>query len=95
VAFAVAALVCLRSTSAPVHERLALVLYLVEICVVTPSTWNSLDADMRSFIEVYLLAVIILLGTPRRRPVAWQLSSITALMTPALILIVQRRLTGS
>ena len=95
VAFAVAALVCLRSTSAPVHERLALVLYLVEICVVTPSTWNSLDADMRSFIEVYLLAVIILLGAPRRRRLAWQLSSMTALMTPALILIVQRRFTGS
>jgi hypothetical protein len=95
VAFAVAALVCLRSTTAPVHERLALILYLVEICVVTPSTWNSLDADMRSFIEAYLLAVIILLGTPRRPRLAWQLSSMTALMTPALILIVQRRLTGS
>jgi hypothetical protein len=50
---------------------------------------------MRSFIEVYLLAVVILLGTPRRPRIAWQLSSITALMTPALILIVQRRLTGS
>jgi hypothetical protein len=95
VAFSVAALLCLRSTSAPVHERLAFVLYLVEICVVTPSTWNSLDADMRSFIEVYLLAVIILLGTPRRPRLAWQISSMTALMTPALILIVQRRLTGS
>ena len=95
VAFSVAALLCLRSTSAPVHERLAFVLYLVEICVVTPSTWNSLDADMRSFIEAYLLAVIILLGTPRRPRLAWQLSSMTALMTPALILIVQRRFTGS
>jgi hypothetical protein len=95
VAFSVAALLCLRSTSAPVHERLAFVLYLVEICVVTPSTWNSLDADMRSFIEVYLLAVIILLGTPRRPRLAWQISSMTALMMPALILIVQRRLTGS
>jgi hypothetical protein len=95
VAFAVTALLCLRSTSAPVHERLALVLYLVEICVVTPSTWNSLDADMRSFIEAYLLAVIILLGTPRRPRLTWQLSSMTALMTPALILIVQRRFTGS
>jgi hypothetical protein len=95
VAFAVTALLCLRSTSAPVHERLAFVLYLVEICVVTPSTWNSLDADMRSFIEAYLLAVIILLGTPRRPRLAWQLSSMTALMTPALILIVQRRFTGS
>ena len=95
VAFSVAALLCLRSTSAPVHERLAFVLYLVEICVVTPSTWNSLDADMRSFIEVYLLAVIILLGTPRRPRLAWLLSSLAALMMPALIVIMQRRFTGS
>ena len=72
-ASSIAALLCLRSTSAPVHERLAFVLYLIEICVVTPSTWNSLDADLRSFIEVYLLAVIILLGTPRRTLGAWLL----------------------
>ena len=95
VLFSVAALVCLVSTSAPVHERLAFILYLVEICVVTPSTWNSLDADMRSFIEVYLLAVIILLGTPRRRLPAWLLPSLAALTLPALIVITQRRLTGS
>jgi hypothetical protein len=94
-AFAVTALLCLRSTRAPGHERLAFVLYLVEICVVTPSTWNSLDADMRSFIEAYLLAVIIALGSPRRPRLAWQLSSMTALMAPALIFIVQRRFTGS
>ena len=30
---------------------------------------------MRSFIEVYLLAVIILLGTPRRTLGAWLLRS--------------------
>jgi hypothetical protein len=89
------ALLCLRSTSAPLHERLAFVLYLVEICVVTPSTWNSLDADMRSFIEAYLLAVIIVLGSPRRPRLAWQLSSVTALTLPALIFITQRRFTGS
>jgi hypothetical protein len=95
VCFSVAALLCLRSTNAPAHERLAFVLYLVEICVVTPSTWNSLDADMRSFIEVYLLAVIILLGTPRRTLGAWLLPSLAALTMPALIVITQRRLTGS
>jgi hypothetical protein len=95
VCFSVAALLCLRSTNAPGHERLAFVLYLVEICVVTPSTWNSLDADMRSFIEVYLLAVIILLGTPRRTFGAWLLPSLAALTMPALIVITQRRLTGS
>jgi hypothetical protein len=95
VLFSVAALLCLRSTSAPGHERLAFILYLVEICVVTPSTWNSVDADMRSFIEVYLLAVIILLGTPRRVFPAWLLPSLAALTLPALVVITQRRLTGS
>ena len=95
VLFALGALICLRSTNAPVHERLAFVLYLVEICVVTPSTWGSLDADMRSFIEVYLLAVIILLGTPRRTFGAWLLPSLAALTVPALIVVTQRRLVGS
>ena len=100
VAFSVAALACLLSTSllstnAPAHERLAFVLYLVEICVVTPSTWNSLDADMRSFIEVYLLAVIILLGAPRRNLWAWLLPSLAALTLPALIVVTQRRFTIS
>jgi hypothetical protein len=93
--FAIAALASLRSTSAPVHERLALVLYLVEICVVTPSTWGSLDADLRSFIEVYLLAVIILLGTPRRSLGARLLPSLAALTLPALMVVTQRRLTIS
>jgi hypothetical protein len=93
--FSVAALLCLRSTKAPAHERLALILYLVEICVVTPSTWDSLDADMRSFIEVYLLAVIILLGTPRRSLGARLLPSLAAFTLPALVVVTQRRLTGS
>jgi hypothetical protein len=95
VCFSVAALLCLRATRAPGHERLAFVLYLVEICVVTPSTWNSLDADLRSFIEVYLLAVIILLGTPRRTLGTWLLPSMAALTIPALIVIAERRFTGS
>ena len=92
--FALAALVCLRSTTVPVHERLAFILYLVEICVVTPSTWNSVDADLRSFIEVYLLAVIILLGTPRRWLRVW-LPVLGAVLVPALIVVTQRRLTLS
>jgi hypothetical protein len=94
-AFALAALACLRSTNAPWHERLAFVLFLVEICVVTPSTWNSLDSDLRSFIEVYLLAVIILLGTPRRTSGTWLLSSLAAFALPAIFVVTQRRLVGS
>jgi hypothetical protein len=94
-AFTIAAILCLLITRAPVHERLAFVLYLVEICVVTPSTWTSLDADLRSFIEVYLLAVIILLGTPRRTLGAWLLPSLAASAVPVLIVVTQRRLVGS
>jgi hypothetical protein len=94
-AFALAALACVRSTSAPLHERLAFVLFLVEICVVTPSTWSSLDSDLRSFIEVYLLAVIILLGTRRRSSGTWLLSSLAAFALPAIVVVTQRRLVGS
>jgi hypothetical protein len=94
-AFVIAALLALPSTNVPVHERLAFVLYLVEICVVTPSTWGSLDADLRSFIEVYLLAAIILLGLPRRSLGARLLPSLAALALPALIVVTQRRLIGS
>jgi hypothetical protein len=93
--FVIAALLALPSTNVPVHERLAFVLYLVEICVVTPSTWGSLDADLRSFIEVYLLAAIILLAMPRRSLGARMLPSLAALTLPALIVVTQRRLIGS
>jgi hypothetical protein len=93
--FSLAALLLLRVTNAPAHERLALILYLIEICVVTPSTWSSLDADLRSFIEAYLLAVIILLATPKRNTSAWLLPSLAALTLPALIVVAARRLTIS
>ena len=93
--FVIAALLALPSTNVPAHERLAFVLYLVEICVVTPSTWGSLDADLRSFIEVYLLAAIILLGMPRRSLGARLLPWLAAFTVPALIVVTQRRLAGS
>ncbi len=95
VLFTVAALLSFRSTNAPVHERLALVLYVIEICVVAPSTWNSLDADLRSFIEVYLLAAIILLATPRRHLGPRLLPVLEVLLVPALVVVTQRRLTLS
>ncbi len=92
--FAAVALLSLRSTSAPPHERLAFVLYLIEICVVTPSTWNSLGGDLRSFIEVYSMAVVILLGTPAE-PAARTLPWLAAFTLPALIVITQHRLTSA
>jgi hypothetical protein len=96
--FAVAALCSLRASRAPAHERLALVLFLVEICVVTPTTWSSRTADLRSFVEVYLMAVIVLLGRPRqpgRGRGAWLLPVATAWLLPVLGYVLQRRVHWS
>ena len=81
--------------TAPAHERLALVLFLIEICVVTPNTWNSRSADLRSFVEVYLLAVIVLLRPPPavRQPGAWLLPAATLGLLPVLGSIVTLRLS--
>jgi hypothetical protein len=95
VLFSIAALLSFRSTNAPAHERLALVLYLIQVCVVSPSTWYSLDADLRSFIEVYLMAAIILLGTPLHRLRSWLLPGLAVLVIPALCVVTQRRIVGS
>jgi len=93
--FAVAALCTLRTSRALAHEKLALVLFLIEICVVTPTTWNSVSADLRSFVEVYLMAVVVLLGRPRR-PIrnmgAWLLPALTIGLLPVLDGVVRLRL---
>jgi hypothetical protein len=65
VTHALAALLALRRTSVPVYERAAFVLYLVEIFCLAPTNWDGY-ADLRSFTEVYLLAVLILFAVPRR-----------------------------
>jgi hypothetical protein len=93
--FAIAALCSLRISRALPHEKLALVLFLVEICVVTPSTWNSVSADLRSFVEVYLMAVLVLLGRPRRpipRPGAWLLPALALGLLPVLDGVIRLRL---
>ena len=85
--FAAAALRSMRTPAAPIHERLALVLYLVEICIVTPDTWNSLSADLRSFVEVFLLAVMLLLSRPRgpaHSPGTWLMRAATVGLVPVL-----------
>ncbi len=64
--FAVAALLSLRATTVPVYERASFVVYLVVVFSLAPTNWDGY-ADLRSFVEVYLLAVLILLATPRRR----------------------------
>lgn len=64
--FAIGALLSLRESTAPLHERGAFLLYLVIVCCLSAANWDGY-ADLRSFAEVYLLAALILLATPRRR----------------------------
>jgi hypothetical protein len=93
--FAVAALCSLRISRTLAHEKLALVLFLIEICVITPSTWNSVSADLRSFVEVYLMAVVVLLGRPRlpiRRPGTWLLPALALGLLPVLDGVIRLRL---
>jgi hypothetical protein len=63
--FVVAGLLVLRSTTAPVHERVAFVGFvLVEMVIASGQFWDSVFGDGRTFIDAFLLAVIMLLATP-------------------------------
>jgi hypothetical protein len=63
--FAVAALATLGQSSVPGYERLALVLYVLEIFSLSPTNWDGY-ADLRSFVEVFLLATLVLFAVPCR-----------------------------
>jgi hypothetical protein len=63
----VAGLLVLRSTTAPVHERVAFVGFvLVEMVIASGQFWDSTFGDGRTYIDAFLLAVIMLLATPSR-----------------------------
>jgi hypothetical protein len=67
-AFVVAGLLVLRSTTAPVHERVAFVGFvLVEMVIASGQFWDSVFGDGRTYIDAFLLAVIMLLATPSVR----------------------------
>ncbi len=59
-----AALAALRSTTVPGWERVALVLFVTELSGLAASIWAG-HADLRSMAEVYLFAVLVLLGSGR------------------------------
>jgi hypothetical protein len=95
-AVAGAALACWRRSRAGRHERLALAGYLAEILIVTPSTWDSLNADLRSFAEVYLLGIVVLLGVPPSRGrLRWLLPAAAVCVAPALLITAGRRILWS
>jgi hypothetical protein len=82
-AFVVAALASLRSAAVPGYERVAFVAFIIELGVLSASIWTG-HADLRSINEVYLFAVLILLGTERRRLVPLALCAGLALTVAAI-----------
>jgi hypothetical protein len=67
----VAGLLVLRSTTAPLHERVAFIGFvLVEMVLASGQFWDTVFGDGRTYIDAYLLAVIMLLATPSKVPAA-------------------------
>lgn len=66
-AFVAAGFLVLGSTTAPLHERAAFVGFVVvELVCASGEFWNSVFGEGRTFIDAYLMAVVLLLATPVR-----------------------------
>ena len=64
-AFLVAGLLVLRSTTAPVYERVAFAGFvLVEVVCASSQFWYSTFGEGRTYVDAYVLAVVLLLATP-------------------------------
>jgi len=90
--FILAGLAVLWVTTAPGHERLAFVFFVLQLGLLSSQIWTSTFGDGRSLIEPYLMALILLFATPRRY-LSWRyLSLIAACAAPALLVVARRRI---
>ena len=90
--FVLAGLAVLLVTTAPAHERLAFVFFVLQLGLLSSQIWTSTFGEGRSLIEPYLMALILLLATPRQY-LSWRyLGPITACAVPALLVVARRRI---
>jgi len=89
--FILAGLAVLFVTTAPAHERLAFVFFVVQLGLLSSQIWTSTFGDGRSLIEPYLMALVLLLATPRRYLNWPYLGMIVACAMPALLVVARRR----
>jgi len=92
VLFILAGLAVLWVTTAPGHERLAFVFFVLQLGLLSSQIWTSTFGDGRSLIEPYLMALILLVATPRRYLSGRYLSLIAAWAVPALVVVARRRI---
>jgi hypothetical protein len=61
----VSGLLVLRSTTVPLHERVGFVCFvLIEVVMASWQFWGSVFGDGRTYIDAFLMAIVMLLGTP-------------------------------
>jgi hypothetical protein len=90
--FVLAGLAVLLVTTAPAHERLAFVFFVLQLGLLSSQIWTSTFGEGRSLIEPYLMALILLLATPRQY-LSWRyLGLISACVLPALLVVARRRI---
>lgn len=64
-AFLVAGFLVLRATTAPVHERAAFAGFvIVEVVSASSQFWFSVFGEGRTYVDAFLMAVVLLLATP-------------------------------
>ena len=89
--FILAGLAVLFVTTAPAHERLAFVFFVLQLGLLSSQIWTSTFGDGRSLIEPYLMALVLLVATPRRYLNWPYLGMIVACILPALLVVARRR----
>jgi len=90
--FILAGMAVLTLTTAPVHERLAFVFFVLQLGLLSSQIWTSTFGEGRSLIEPYLMALVLLVATPRHY-LNWRyLGMIAACVLPALAVVARRRI---
>ena len=90
--FMLAGLAVLGVTTAPAHERLAFVFFVLQLGLLSSQIWTSTFGEGRSLIEPYLMALVLLVATPRRYLNWPYLAMIVACVLPALAVVARRRI---
>ncbi len=91
--FILAACAALRSTAAPAHERLAFAGFvLLELVIASSQFWYSIFGDGRTFIDAYLMALVLLVSAPGQVVTSRRLGALAAVAVAALVVVARRRI---
>jgi hypothetical protein len=91
-AFVVTALLLIRKSALPAHEKLAFLLFmLIEFVMASDAIWGSVFGELRTQVEAWIFSVLVLLATPTRYlPRRW-LAALAVLAGVTLVVVARRR----